>query len=116
MRVIFGNRSLGNCRRFILRTQRNYKSVHLLVLDHPTKYKGLYFLCLFFVQRSSFQVEKEILDLMQKSLRLVDNLDYKESPKHAIYVYRASIIHHKLASLYHRSYRAKVKYLKRFFF
>lgn len=56
----------------------------------------------------SLQIEKEIVDLMQKSLRLVDSLDHQQSPKHAIYVYRASIIHHKLAAMYHRSYLRKV--------
>uniref|UniRef100_A0A915HFF4 Bromodomain associated domain-containing protein n=1 Tax=Romanomermis culicivorax TaxID=13658 RepID=A0A915HFF4_ROMCU len=52
-------------------------------------------------------VQKKIADLMQKSLKLLDTLDIVDKAKHAVYLYRASIIHHKLGSLYHTAYRNK---------
>jgi len=52
-------------------------------------------------------VEREIVDFMHKALTLVENLDRVNSSKHAIYLYRSSIIHHKLASLYYRLFLEK---------
>ena len=54
----------------------------------------------------NIQVEKEVTDLMMKALKNCD-VDI-ESPRQPTCQYRAASIHHRLASLYHNTYRGQV--------
>ena len=55
---------------------------------------------------SCFQVEKDVCDLMIKSLKYCDT--ETDNARLPTCQYRAAIIHHRLASLYHNSYRNQV--------
>lgn len=50
------------------------------------------------------ELEQETIEMLQKSLKLCD-LDVKNS-KQELYNYRAGLIHRRLASFYHNSYRS----------
>ena len=54
----------------------------------------------------NLQVEKEVTELMNKSLKYC-NTDCT-SARQPMYLYRAAVINHRLASLYHNSYRQEV--------
>jgi len=59
-------------------------------------------------QYSRDKVEKIVTDLMSQSLRYCDQ-DNGSSPRQQMYQARAGMIHHRLASLYHHSYRATLQ-------
>ena len=51
------------------------------------------------------ELEKMVTDLMNQSLRYCDTTDVTSS-RHRMYQVRAGMIHHRLASLYHHSFRS----------
>lgn len=54
------------------------------------------------LRKSLEDIERDIIELMQKSLRLVESLMATDEAKRAVYVFRIAVIHHKLASLYYK--------------
>ncbi|XP_078586909.1 erythroid differentiation-related factor 1-like isoform X1 [Branchiostoma floridae x Branchiostoma japonicum] len=57
------------------------------------------------------QVEKEVVDLMTRSIRYCDT--ETESPRQPLAQYRAATIHHRLASMFHNAYRNQSEDQKR---
>jgi len=53
--------------------------------------------------QSRDQVEKAVTDYMSQALRYIDY--DTEGPRQHVYLLRGAVIHHRLASLYHHSYR-----------
>ncbi|KAL3863890.1 hypothetical protein ACJMK2_005617 [Sinanodonta woodiana] len=58
-------------------------------------------------------VEKEVIDLMNKSLNLCACKTEPSLPKHAMYIYRTAIINHRLGSLFNNSLRNQSSEQKR---
>ena len=52
------------------------------------------------------QIEKEVTDLMTKALKFCDT--ETANIRQPMCQYRAATVHHRLASLYHNSYRNQV--------
>uniref|UniRef100_A0A182QN91 Erythroid differentiation-related factor 1 n=1 Tax=Anopheles farauti TaxID=69004 RepID=A0A182QN91_9DIPT len=50
------------------------------------------------------EVEQEVVDMLQRALKLCDQDN--SGPKQVLYLFRAALIHHRIASYYHMSYRS----------
>jgi hypothetical protein len=56
-----------------------------------------------------FQIEKEVIDCMTRALKYLDvELNTPSSDRYSLAKYRAAIIHHRLASLLHNTFRTQV--------
>ncbi|XP_053681456.1 erythroid differentiation-related factor 1 [Anopheles nili] len=53
---------------------------------------------------SQEEVEKEMVEMLQRALKLCDQDN--SGPKQVLYSFRAALIHHRIASYYHMSYRS----------
>jgi len=61
------------------------------------------FFLIFFLLQSEEELEREVVDTLQKALKHCD-VD-TPGPRQPVYQFRAATIQHRLASLYHRVYR-----------
>uniref|UniRef100_A0AAG5CYV1 Erythroid differentiation-related factor 1 n=1 Tax=Anopheles atroparvus TaxID=41427 RepID=A0AAG5CYV1_ANOAO len=56
--------------------------------------------------QSQEEVEQEVVEMLQRALKLCDQDN--SGPKQVLYSFRAALIHHRIASYYHMTYRAAV--------
>uniref|UniRef100_A0A182P9L4 Erythroid differentiation-related factor 1 n=1 Tax=Anopheles epiroticus TaxID=199890 RepID=A0A182P9L4_9DIPT len=54
--------------------------------------------------QSQEEVEQEVVEMLQRALKLCDQDN--SGPKQVLYSFRAGLIHHRIASYYHMSYRS----------
>ncbi|XP_058122575.1 erythroid differentiation-related factor 1 [Anopheles ziemanni] len=54
--------------------------------------------------QSQEEVEQEVVEMLQRALKLCDQDN--SGPKQVLYSFRAALIHHRIASYYHMSYRS----------
>uniref|UniRef100_A0A182NQJ1 Erythroid differentiation-related factor 1 n=1 Tax=Anopheles dirus TaxID=7168 RepID=A0A182NQJ1_9DIPT len=54
--------------------------------------------------QSQEEVEQEVVEMLQRALKLCDQDN--SGPKQVLYLFRAALIHHRIASYYHMSYRS----------
>ncbi|XP_053693894.1 erythroid differentiation-related factor 1 [Sabethes cyaneus] len=50
------------------------------------------------------EIEQEVVDMLQKALKICDQ--EQNGPRHVLYAFRAALIHHRIASYYHFSFRS----------
>ncbi|XP_052868553.1 erythroid differentiation-related factor 1 [Anopheles cruzii] len=55
---------------------------------------------------STEEIEQEVVEMLQRALKLCDQDN--SGPKQVLYSFRAALIHHRIASYYHMSYRKTV--------
>uniref|UniRef100_A0A2M4CZA1 Erythroid differentiation-related factor 1 n=1 Tax=Anopheles darlingi TaxID=43151 RepID=A0A2M4CZA1_ANODA len=56
--------------------------------------------------QSPEEIEQEVVEMLQRALKLCDQDN--SGPKQVLYSFRAALIHHRIASYYHMSYRKTV--------
>uniref|UniRef100_A0A182M322 Erythroid differentiation-related factor 1 n=1 Tax=Anopheles culicifacies TaxID=139723 RepID=A0A182M322_9DIPT len=61
--------------------------------------------------QSQEEIEQEVVDMLQRALKLCDQDN--SGPKQVLYSFRAGLIHHRIASYHHMSYRYSVDEYRR---
>jgi len=80
--------------------------------DVGKRTRNFRFLIFFFV----LKIEKEVIDCMTRALKYLEiELNNSSSDRYSLAKYRAGIIHHRLASLLHNTFRTQVILFARLF-